>query len=242
MLYRFAAALIVVFWLTMTTLLVRDGGALRAVPVEHVVKLIFHHQQPSDLNIVSERMRLGRLRILPQSDRAAGRRTLAFEGHLQWSAPGVKRQRIAWEGELEMDAALGVQRFRLAATTHGPAEMRSEIVLLPKENVVRYAADFEGHTEAREFTLDERGAREIFQHLGLDPTLLPVTAGAHAPVPIVKAAQSTLAIHGERIETYLVTIESNGQTWLECHVSQLGQVLSARTLLGYTLAPDDILP
>jgi hypothetical protein len=44
------------------------------------------------------------------------------------------------------------------------------------------------------------------------------------------------------MDTYLVTIESNGQTLLECHVDQLGRIVQATTLLGYSLSPEDITP
>jgi hypothetical protein len=40
----------------------------------------------------------------------------------------------------------------------------------------------------------------------------------------------------------MVTVEQSGQTLLEFHLSQLGQILHVRTLIGYTLAPDDMFP
>jgi hypothetical protein len=51
-----------------------------------------------------------------------------------------------------------------------------------------------------------------------------------------------MLIHGERIQTYLVSIGQNGQTLLEADISQLGQILRAKTLIGYTLMPDDLVP
>src|SRR5262245_7266621 len=56
MIYRTAAALIVVFWLVMTTLLIRnevnpEDSRLREVPVTHVLKLLYLHEQPSHLRI-----------------------------------------------------------------------------------------------------------------------------------------------------------------------------------------------
>jgi hypothetical protein len=247
MLYRAAAILVVIFWLTMTGLLLRNevrpgDSALREVPVGHVVKLLFHHQQTSDLNIVNDRLRLGRLRILPQSDKTTGLRVIAFDGDLHLTVPGAKRQRVAWKGELEMDKALVTQRFQLGVTTHDPMEIRSEIVVLPKENVARYQVSAGGTVERQEFSLDERGARQVFQQLGIDPEMLPAAQMPHPKPPTVRAQQSSMEIHGERMDTYLVTVESNGQTWLECHVDQLGKIVKATTLLGYTLTPDDITP
>lgn len=246
MLYRATAIGIVLFWLTMTGLLLRHemrpaDSALRAVPAAHVVKLIFHHQQPSDLTIASEKLRLGQLHLHPRSDQAAGRRTLGFKGHLSFAVPGARRQqRVAWEGELEMNKALAIQRFRLGLTVHEPAFLHSEIFVWPAENRARFEMRAEdGALETRDFTLDEDGARAALQQFGLDPALL--TPGARplaSPAPRVTARQSTFRIHGERIDTYQLTVEAGGQTWAECHVDQLGRIVHATTLLGYTLAPD----
>ena len=78
MLYRTCAALIVVFWLVMAGLLVRQhvgagDAALREVPVAHVVKLLLSPEQPSVLNSFSDQQRLG---------------------HLLTALPGAARQRI----------------------------------------------------------------------------------------------------------------------------------------------------
>lgn len=247
MIYRTVATLVVAFWLTMTALLLRNeirpgDSSLREVPVGHVVKLIFHHQQTSDLNITSDRLRLGRLRLMPTNNKEEGLRTMAFEGNLQVALPGAKRQRIAWRGEMEMDKALETQRFQLGLTLHEPAPLRTEIVVLPKQKIARYEVNTANSQERQEFSLDEKGMREMLGQLGFDPSALTAASLPKASTPVVKAQQSSIEIHGERIDTYLVTIESNGQTWLECHVSQLGQVLRATTLLGYTLTPDDITP
>ena len=77
MFYRTVAIFIVLFWLTMTGLLVhqqvRPGdSALREVPPAHVVKLLFMHHQPSNLNIYSDKLRLGQLVIEPET-RSRGR-------------------------------------------------------------------------------------------------------------------------------------------------------------------------
>jgi hypothetical protein len=41
------------------------------------------------------------------------------------------------------------------------------------------------------------------------------------------------------MDTYLVTVESNGQTLLECHVDQLGRIVHVSTLVGFSLATED---
>lgn len=248
MIYRATAAIVILFWLTMTVLLLRNeitpgDSALREVPVGHVVKLILHHQQRSDLNIISNKLRLGSLRIDPQIDKVSGARTISFSGTLRFPVPGGHRQPVAWSGEIEMNRELNVRQFRLGVTLHEPEKLRSEIVVRPGENLAEYElSSVNGVLERQSYSLDGDGARAVFQQFGIDPALFPADTLRSSAPPAITAQQSSLSIHGERMDTYRVTVESNGQTWLECHVNQLGQIVRATTLLGYVLAPDDITP
>lgn len=246
--YRALSVLIVIFWLAMTALLLRNqikpgDSALREVPAAHVVKLLLHHQQLSDLNIYSDKTHLGNLRISPRTDKEGGLRVIAFTGNMALSIPGGERQHVAWDGKVEMDKDLAIQRFILGVTMHEPDRLRSEIVIVPEENVAHYVLSTQrGVLERQDYTLDERGARDVFRQLGIDPAMLPMSPmPQHMPVT-VKAQQSSIEVHGQQMDTYLVTVESNGQTWLECHVDQLGHIVKATTLLGYTLSPPDTSP
>ena len=128
MLYRTVAIFIVLFWLTMTGLLVhkemRPGdSALREVPVAHVVKLLFMHRadpeiSKSKLNIYSDKLRLGQLNLTPETGDQGQYRDLKFDGDLQVLIPGGKRERIGWKGVLQMDKLLTIQRFQLAVETY----------------------------------------------------------------------------------------------------------------------------
>ena len=73
-------------------------------------------------------------------------------------------------------------------------------------------------------------------------SLLPIETKSVASALKVKARQSSLEVPGGTMDTYLVTVENNGQTLLECHVDELGRVVKATTLLGYTLVADDKTP
>ena len=245
---RTAAILIVVFWLTMTGLLVRKeagpgDSTLREIPIGHVVKLLFLHEQASELNIINEKLRLGHLHIQPRVRKETESRAIEFSGYLQFPIPGSARQRVAWDGEWEMEQSLATRRFRLGVTVHDPAHLRGEVVILPASNRAHYELrGNSGTIEQQDYSLDQAGLREVLHFLGMDPLLLPSAPIRDTPPPRIRALQSSMEIHGEHIDTYLVTIENNEQTLLEFHVSQLGQVLRAKTFLGYTLAPDDITP
>jgi hypothetical protein len=92
------------------------------------------------------------------------------------------------------------------------------------------------------YSLDEKGAAQVLQQLGIDPAVLQAVAGKSHVQPQLRAQQASMTVHGEKIQTYLVSLQQGGQTLLELHVSQLGQVLRVKTLVGYNLAPDDLAP
>ena len=178
--YRAIYVLIVLFWVTMTALLLRNeihpgDSSLREVPPGHVVKLILHHQQASVLNIVSDKTHLGRLRIEPHTDKQNGLHTFTFTGTLALNTLDGERRKIAWDGEVKMNKELDVRQFRVGVTSHEPETLRSEITVLPIEKVVHYELSTKaGILERQDYTLDERGMRDVLRQLGYDPTMLPV--------------------------------------------------------------------
>lgn len=257
MLYRTLAILVVGFWLTMIGLLIRkevgpSDSALREVPVEHIVKLLLMHEQPSDLHISSDKLRLGQLRIHPHRHKDERSRVFEIVGDLQIMIPGMERQRMSWSGELELEKTLAVRRFTIELklrdlAMRGPLAdtYRAEITIAPAENLLTWTIH-SGNLlldRPRSYTLDDAGLQKALREM-LDPTVLQMLQSqtkSMAP-PVIKARQSSMLIHGERIDTYLVTIEQSGQTLLSCDVSQLGQILRAKTLIGYSLAAEDLGP
>jgi len=232
----------------MTALLLRNevrpgSSALREVPPGHVVKLILHHHQKSELSITGEKTRLGRLEIVPLGRKEDGMREIAFKGYVFLNVPGGDRQRMGWDGEFEMDKDLTIHRFRMGVTMHEQGKLRSEVVVLPTENMAHYTlSSSTGVLEKQDYTLDERGAHDVMQQLGIDPSMVPMGSTPKTQAPVVKAQQSSIDVHGERLDTYLVTVSMNGQTLMECHVDQLGRVVKASTIFGYGLMSEDIAP
>ena len=107
MLHRALAALIVLFWLTMTALLVHrelypEKSTLRSVGLEHVLKLVFLHQQPSLLGIHYDGSAVGHLRLHPTSTEEERRRLLEFSGMLHVRMADAPGQRLTWNGLIEM--------------------------------------------------------------------------------------------------------------------------------------------
>jgi len=248
MTYRAASIFIVFFWLTMTGLLLRNewwpgNSALREVPAEHVMKLLLVHGESSDLNIFSEKLRLGLLHLRPSIRKDDETRLVEFSGNLRIVIPGMDRQNVSWTGDWKMDKALATRSFHIAITLKKPSFVTLDVSLFPAANRMHYMMiTAAGITEQRDFSLDADGVRSIAQELGLDPAILDAAQSPHAEKPVFKAYQAFLEVHGGRIDTFLVTVEQSGQTLLEFHVDQLGRILQAKTLVGYSLAPEEIAP
>ena len=253
MLYRALAILVTGFWLTMIGLLIRKevgpgDSALREVPVGHVVKLLLMHEQPSDLIIYNGKARVGYLRVHPQMHQGERSRVIAFVGNLQITMPGMERQRALWDGELELEKTLETRRFTIGLTLRDPTVRnatgyRAQITVVPAENRLSFTLNDEPEGRTHNYTLDTAGLQTALREL-VGPDALELLQGQTRSMtpPAIRALQSTMLIHGERIDTYLVTIEQSGQTLLEFDVSQLGQILRAKSLIGYSLTPEDLVP
>jgi hypothetical protein len=113
------------------------------------------------------------------------------------------------------------------------AENRAYYQLISGDRVLQEAS----------YTLDRQGAEQVLQQLAIDPAMLQAISGSTASVqPKLSAQQSSMHIRGERLETYLVSLQQGGQTMLDMHVSQLGGILGVQTFFGYRLEPNDIAP
>lgn len=248
MIYRLICGCIVLFWLLMTGLLFRSEWwpgytSLRDVPVEHVVKLLLIHGETSELNILNEKAHLGRLRIHPMIRKSDNARLIDFMGNIQIRVPGLERQNLEWKGDWEMDKALATRRFSIALTMRKPALVTMEFHAIPAENRAHYSVvTGTAIQEDRDFSLDAAGLRAVFQQLGFDSAMLDAAQSPNAEKPVITARQAFLEVHGGKIDTYLVTVEHSGQTLIEFHVDQLGRILQVKTLIGYSLAPDDLTP
>src|SRR3954453_23975684 len=116
---RILAAVITVFWGVMWALLLRtelqpQKTVLREVPIEHVLKLLFQHQQQSDLFLNGEGVRIGHVTLKPHIPPDTEMRLLDFNGNAQLRLPGGNRQNLDWNGVTTFNPALAVQRFDLS--------------------------------------------------------------------------------------------------------------------------------
>lgn len=256
---RVFSALIVVFWLVMMALLIKlewkpDESNLLVVPPEHVLKLMFLHDQVSELSILDNGKPIGNVMLHPQTDPATGNRTLILTGGFSYLPQGAKRkQRLSWESNIVMDHTYGAKTFEFTATIPSPAT-RVHVVLDPINKRGDY--DIQQGKAAplkSSVPLTEEGVMSLLRdELGYDPSaMLQGTpfgglgspgsmAGMHAPV--LTAKQTQLSIRKEKVAAYLLTFKQGETTLAEIYVSQLGQVLLAKSIFGYSLATEDTLP
>jgi hypothetical protein len=249
MVHRLAAFLIVIFWFVMTLLLVRnevspEASRLREVPIAHVLKILYQHEQSSDLNIYNGASPVGSLRLHPRLEKASGLRALDFSGELRLNLSPEQKTRFNWLGELEMTPDYQIQSSKWTVTLLDPGYLRAEIdtpagsktahfTLRTRERVINQG----------DLPLDQSGLTGMANQLGFGKDLSGfIQQGRQQSPLVIRARLSSLRYHGEKTDVYLVTVERDGQMLIEANFSQLGQVLFARTLIGYTLRPDDLIP
>jgi hypothetical protein len=232
------------FWATMWLLLIRaekqpEGAAWRAVSVEHVLKRVFQQRTDSDLFIRSGGARLGHLRLSPRIGNS-GRHHLDFSGNLRLQLPNASPQRITWEGAVEFDAQFQFEGLRISFSVRdhfergaGEPDVQVTVEARHQRATLRWPTG-EGVREET-IPLDEVGLTQVLRAMGLDPSLLGHAALSRAAQPQIVAEQSYLTVQGERLETWRIAVRQQNQTWLEMHFSQLGQLLQAKTIVGWTL-------
>lgn len=237
---------IVAFWAVMWALLLRselwpESSTLQSVPFHLVAHQLFEHEQTSELFIHADGKTLGHVRLLPKM-RPEGP-LLRCSGNAQMDLPGATGQvRSSWEAELSFDPTLNLLHLEGSFTSRAPTSphpepFRTEFTLDPAANRGWYRFASAGQILAEQsFTLDQAGLSAVLNRWGLGPDVTRQVA-AFAPsagaLPELTARQGRFTTHGEQMETYLITLKAGGQTWLEGHLTQLGQILEVKTLWGW---------
>jgi len=241
---RIATVLIIGFWATMTCLLVRmevnpEESRFLQVPVSLVMKMMFLHGLDSELSIYNNGDRVGSLSLRPKTQPNQAR-TLSFDGSLWLKLPGLERQRFHSEGVLQMDHSFGVHETSFKFSMPSPPlamEMK-----VNDAKVLHYKVQ-QGKeiTDQRSISLDGDSANELLSALNIDPSALNQFQPGTNP-PTVSARQSQIRVRGESVETYELVVKEADLEVANIFLSQLGQILLAKTAFGYTLRAVDIDP
>ncbi len=245
MLHRITVMFIIGFWVAMTGLLVLreiypDATRLNTIPVAHVGRVLFQHEHSSDLAIRDKTKEVGYVHLQPRTNAETGERKLEFHGNIGLAVLGVGKQRISWKGDVVFDKAFGVAALSLTISTYEPAQ-QLKLELDPATNVAKYEISIQGtKLEGGSFTMDNKGVASLLERAGIPAGLFQqlIAKQSAMPEPEFSARQSTLTMSGETISTFVVTATVGGQTLLEGHITQLGQILKAQApALGYKLLP-----
>lgn len=246
MIYRLTIALIVGFWLLMTGLLIRvelnpqESGVLQ-VPVSHVVKLMFLHQQPSNLNINEGNRPIGRLSIQPRRQPEQDQRSVEFNGSISLDLLMMPKQRFVWDGSVLLDRLLAIQELKLNLASREQST-KTHIDALPAEKRIEYQVTQGEHVvQDSKITLDEAGIASILSDLELPPDTITNLQTGFTP-PTTTATQSKLKIRAESIDAYQLTVRQGQSVLADIYVSQLGQILYVKTPFGYSLCSENLMP
>lgn len=240
---RALAALVVGFWLVMSALLLRlqfqpDTSGVLAVPVEHVLRLLFTRGQASELNIMMGDMRYGTMIVRPLSSGTG--RELHIAGSTLLRMPLLPHDRLMWEGTLDMESAGAV------AGAHGTLALREsgsrvQFSVDKASSRLRYRVGTrEIPGEELSVPLTREGAADLLRRAGINPAALQaVDAGTLAMK--ITAKRGDLNFREEKIESYKISIAQDEVMLAEIYVSQLGQIMTVKTATGLRLVPDNFL-
>ncbi len=242
MLYRLAAMAIVAFWIVMMVLLIRlethpEETDLLDVPPSYVMGIMFKHKQQSLLTVNDDEKPIGTISLLPSITGSNGR-LLNFSSTLTLQMP-ASRQRINFNGALNFDAALHLTGFRVDLYTQQP----------------HYHLNVKGDTAAKTLACQLLQDNHVMlsetlpmdsssfgpmlsQSVGLDPNSLPISTSNITP-PTVTARETKITLRGEQLQVYEVSVHDGATATVDYYVTQLGQVILAKTNFGYTFAAEE---
>ena len=244
---------IIGFWLVMTGALVHlwinpVNHDLLSIPVDHVARQMFHHEQASNLSIMRGNRRVGSLMLQPRRFDDQGVGVVDFSGSLMLELPFMSEQPFSWRGTAELDREFRLKFLRIRIDAHGP-KIGTDIELYPEERKVVYRIGNHGEDPYEStLPLSPAGAREALESFGIDPIILSqIPLGGIGAAATEKSRESDLQItarrseidiQGERAQTFSITIRRSELNLMEVDISNLGQILSLKTAFGFGLQPE----
>ena len=235
-----------------------DGESL-PVPVEFVTRLMFHHEQSSDLVFYSQQHRLdGYLHLQPkhlsrgEDGQSAPLDLLSGSGSFTLYLPGAAAQRATLRGGVEMDGRQQVQRFEVTASLrepglHGPPPNGPGLTLFvegrPTRDDWHYFLKQSGTIVREDAGPMSRLLAAADPHLpGLDLSGVEQMQRQQAAGMRFSAHRGSLRLSGDTIDTYVVTLQHGDLTEATLYFNQLGQILAVKTFAGYDLYDEGITP
>jgi len=234
------------FWITMTTLLVRmqiapRDSSLSQIPPVHILRVMFEHEQSSDLNVSSGGLRYGSIVVRPSIDPESGQRLLFYGGSTLLRASYLPHDRLSLEGQLTLDPKL---QIRAASGSLSLREGKMKIGYTYDQTQKTFAYSLEEDARivrSETVVLDRPGLDDLLRSVDIDPAIVDSTV-ASASAPTLTAHYSKFKYREEQVDAYCLVLKRENTTLAEIFVSQLGQILLVKTPFGLQLAPNELLP
>ena len=258
MFYRLLVLGIVLFWLWTTGTLLRlewNPVAARSaeVPISFLWKLVFLHEESSDLVIYNRQERLGSLHLQPRrqvgSPSGEGKLlgSITAIGGFSLDLPGMPRQNVVIHGLVELDKRDAVQTLELSAVVHQPKQTTPGWTLLltgqPGTGQWHYSVRVGGEVlREQSGTVSQLLDVPELRSLGLDPAALARVQQQQSAGAKIQAHRDKLRLNGDDVDTYVVELKNANGFDFAVHLNQLGQVLAVKTFTGVELLDSALVP
>lgn len=225
------------FLLIKTEILPHSQSSWLAIPPEHIIQMIFTHEEDSELGIYNANFKIGNFRISPRKEKNQDNR-LRYSGDFILQSPISKPQRVYIDGWVVTQPDLTLKSFELRILLRNPLltlEIKTsnetgtfEYKLIQNEEVIREDSG----------NIADILKENSLNSLGLDPGFF-LKANSNIQVT---ARRADLRIRKEQIEVYRLLITHSDSLHTEIDISQIGRLLRVKTFLGYEMLAEGLEP
>lgn len=206
------------------------------VPPAYVFGLMFLHGEESALHVFDRGLRAGHMTLQPMIAPVEKMRLLDFSGSISVQMPMGGRQRFLFDGHATMDPGLGLRALSLDLSMREPP-LRAHLTL-DRGQRIRYELNRGGEVIRGE--LNGLAPSDLPPDTGIDPAALRSLQQNMASVTL-SARRVEFKVRTEKTDAFLVTVHYGTTALAEIYVSELGQILLAKTTGGYTFTAEDDL-
>jgi hypothetical protein len=211
------------------------------VPVPYVLRVLFKHEQKSFLTVRDEAQKdIGTFSLHP-SITGTNERSLDCSGTFWIQSPmAQQRQRFNFSAALAMDAALRVRTFHLDVNLP-----EQHVHITVDGDVARNLLSYQMHqgsqlTSAQTLPMDPAAlGPALAQDLGVETNAMSFANIGNIERPSVTARETQITLHGEQLDVYQISVLEGTMRFADIYVTQLGQIVLAKTGFGYSLSAED---
>ena len=256
--YRALVLGIVVFWCWTTARLVRTellptGRETTPVPITYLWKLVFLHEEPSDLVLYNQQQRLGNLHIEPHRRVVNGDpghhadHLITAVGGFSVELPWAAKQNVVLHALLQLDEHEQMRRLEVSAVFHEPKQRNAGTTVMldgSSGTGLWHYSIRQGDTLIKEQagTVASLLDTPELRSLGFDPANFTRIEQEQLAKASLSAHRGILSMHGDEIDTYVVSLKDGSGLEATLHLNQLGQILAVKTPAGIELLDGALTP